>query len=34
MTIRASIPETHYQKMEYYFEEVIAAARNYIPKLF
>lgn len=34
MTIRASIPETHYQKMEHYFEEVIAAARNYVPKLF
>ena len=31
MTIHASIPETRYQKMEYYFAEVIAAARNYIP---
>lgn len=34
MTIQSSIPEIHYQKMEYYFEEVIAAARNYVPKLF
>jgi hypothetical protein len=24
----------YYQKMEYYFAEVIAAARNYVPKLF
>ena len=34
MTIHASISETRYQKMEYYFEEVIDAARNYVPKLF
>lgn len=34
MTISASTPETHYQKMEYYFEELIAATRNYVPKLF
>jgi hypothetical protein len=34
MTISASTPETHYQKMEYYFEELIVAARNYVPKLF
>ena len=34
MTIHAPIPETRYQKMEYYFAEIIAAARNYVPKLF
>lgn len=33
-TMHASTPETYYQKMEHYFEKVIAAARNYIPKLF
>ena len=34
MTIHVSIPEIRYQKMEYYFVEIIAAARNYVPKLF
>ena len=33
-TAHASTPEAYYQKMEHYFEQIIAAARNYVPKLF
>ena len=33
-TMHSSVPEAYYQKMEYYFKEVITAARNYVPKLF
>jgi hypothetical protein len=32
--LQAGVPEEYYQKMEFYFSEIIAAARKQVPMLF